>query len=389
MGTEPNPNYRHNPNRAIYVHGRIESDLVQKLTGDILSLQNESRSPITVYIDSPGGDLSAASALWRLLTASNQNNDKPCRIITVVTTRAASAAADLLSSGDYALAHPQSAILYHGSRMYFERPLTMEFSSAVSRHLRAENDKYAMDLLRKIEDRFMLRLMFSSQHFENIRKKHPGAKMTDAECFLSLVNDKLSPEAKNVFAEAKRRRDRYDSLINSVVKKSHKSKSKTKTEANRIKAIVDFERESNKKFKNWTFLREGLPRINDDFFLINEYLAISESERLAFMCERWGTVALSDKERLRIEKISDDNLRKDKLIRIVRPKLIPLWTFFVALCHVLQEGENELTAKDAFWLGLIDEIIGVDATAELRKIIEHVDDSAPKQDPVVQSAESK
>lgn len=27
-------------------------------------------------------------------------------------------------------------------------------------------------------------------------------------------------------------------------------------------------------------------------------------------------------------------------------------------CHFLQEGENTLSALDAFWLGLIDEVIG-------------------------------
>jgi len=32
--------------------------------------------------------------------------------------------------------------------------------------------------------------------------------------------------------------------------------------------------------------------------------------------------------------------------------------FFIALCHALQEGENELTAIDAYWLGLVDEVVG-------------------------------
>ena len=31
-------------------------------------------------------------------------------------------------------------------------------------------------------------------------------------------------------------------------------------------------------------------------------------------------------------------------------------SFFVALCHALYEGENELTAMDAVWLGLVDTI---------------------------------
>lgn len=28
------------------------------------------------------------------------------------------------------------------------------------------------------------------------------------------------------------------------------------------------------------------------------------------------------------------------------------------MCHALQEGENELSATDAYWLGLVDEVVG-------------------------------
>jgi len=43
--------------------------------------------------------------------------------------------------------------------------------------------------------------------------------------------------------------------------------------------------------------------------------------------------------------------------------------FFGALCHALQEEENPMTALDAFWLGLIDEVIGEDLPTE-RKMFE-------------------
>lgn len=36
----------------------------------------------------------------------------------------------------------------------------------------------------------------------------------------------------------------------------------------------------------------------------------------------------------------------------------PLWFFFFGLCLTLQSGENEMTPLDAYWLGLIDEVIG-------------------------------
>ena len=381
MGMKPNPHFRHNPKRAIFVNGPIDSKLLHNLSAKIIGFQSEDRSPITVYIDSPGGELSSATALWKLLTSPTQDNPEPCHIITVVTTRAASAAADLLSSGDFALAHSHSTILFHGSRMNMDRPMTLENTSFLAQYLRYTNDKYAMDLLKRIEDRFMRRFIFSRRAIEEIRKITPGKKLTDADCFLALLKKNLTTKAQVVYEEACKRRDRYQALISAVLKKSPRSKSRTKTEAVRIKSIIDFERENNKKNKSWTFEFDGLKEVNDDFFLINEYLSISESDRINLICKRWGKSALSSEEKEKMEKFADEKAKDKFLIKKVRPRLIPLWTFFVALCHALQEGENELTAKDAYWFGLIDEIIGDSATAVFRKLLEYTPDPSKEEIP--------
>jgi hypothetical protein len=52
--------------------------------------------------------------------------------------------------------------------------------------------------------------------------------------------------------------------------------------------------------------------------------------------------------------------RHAKIVAKLRPVIQPIWLFFVALCHILQERDNVLTAADAYWLGLIDEVIGLD-----------------------------
>src|SRR3989442_15484916 len=106
--------------RAVHVNGMINKDLVSRITPQILKLQSLNRQPITVYIDSPGGAVISMEHILRLLKLSNQDAESPCHIITAVTMRAASAAADLLSSGDYAIAYPTSTVLYHGLRRYEE-----------------------------------------------------------------------------------------------------------------------------------------------------------------------------------------------------------------------------------------------------------------------------
>jgi len=118
VGLNPNEDYRENAGRAVYVTGSIDQKLVDGLTPTINSLRHSSSDPITLYIDSRGGTIHCAEVIRRLITAPNQDGAH-CRLITVVTGLAASAAADLLALGDYAIAYPHAHILYHGSRQDF------------------------------------------------------------------------------------------------------------------------------------------------------------------------------------------------------------------------------------------------------------------------------
>ena len=244
--------------------------------------------------------------------------------------------------------------------------------------LRMTNDTYAMDLARKIESRFMFRLLILRNQFNEVREKNAPKVMTDYDCFLELVSDRLSAQAKNVFATARERHGRYDTLLKNVLKKKSAAKGKriAETEAGRIKAIVDFEVATHKKNPNWTFQFGGLARLNDDFYLLNEHLASSQSDRLKQLCTDWGRFALGPAEAAEINNLPEAE-QNDRMIEKVSPLLEPLWAFFVALCHALQEGENEFTATDAFWLGLIDEVIG-ERLPSLRHLVEHKpDEPAP------------
>jgi hypothetical protein len=179
----------------------------------------------------------------------------------------------------------------------------------------------------------------------------------------------LSNRAQKLFETARERAGRYEKLLEKV-KRIRVSKNVAQTEAKRIKAVVDFKVESNKSNKDWTFHGGGLTRLQDDFFLLSEHLDSSQSDRLNRLCTQWGKFAISTAATEEIERAPEAD-RDRLLIEKVRPLLEPLWAFFVALCHALQEGENELTATDAFWLGLIDEVMGERSLTSLRLIVEY------------------
>ena len=48
----------------------------------------------------------------------------------------------------------------------------------------------------------------------------------------------------------------------------------------------------------------------------------------------------------------------------------PLWYFMVSLCRLLQSDDFDLNPKEAYWLGLIDEVPGSDLP-NLRVIFEN------------------
>src|SRR5436190_3222731 len=150
--------------------------------------------------------------ILRLLKLSDQDSSDSCHIITAVATRAASAAADLLSSGDYAVAYPGSTILYHGVRTHDATPLTVERTSTLGWFLRLSNDRYAMTLARKVEDRFSFRFITSRHEFDGIRAANAKPTMSDLNCFIRFVDDKLSDEAKKVWAKARDRHARYEEI---------------------------------------------------------------------------------------------------------------------------------------------------------------------------------
>jgi ATP-dependent protease ClpP protease subunit len=376
----PDPYFRPNPNRAIYVQGVFNQEMVDRLTPQILTLKSQSRDPITAYIDSPGGNVALMEALLGLLTASDQDFNESWSLITVVTTRAASAGAEMLSSGDYALAYPTSTVLYHGARIpEFQEPLTAEWSSLLAQFLKESDDAYAMGLARKIVNRAMFRFVMAKQGFERVRSENPSKQMSDLECFLALTSEELSPKARRVLHNARARHARYEDLLEHINKKKSTAKTKAGREAFRIKQIIEFELRKNRSRADWSFENGGLNTISDDFFLLNEYLANYRSGFFKAICLKYGNYVLGEDDKKYIGEAATDEESKERKISKAGPLLMPIWSFVFAMCHALQHGDNDLTSKDAFRLGLIDEVIGEQRLFALRMASEYEPDPEPEE----------
>jgi len=301
-----------------------------------------------------------------------------CSLITVVTGRAASAGAEMLSSGDYAIAYPGSSLLYHGARIpEFAEPLTVEWSTLLAEYLRDTNDAYAMRLAQRIISRSMFRFVMSKREFDSVRQENPTKKHSDLDCFLILTEEQLSSRAREVLKNTTTRHERYARLLDFVQKRKTTAKAGKELEAFQIKAIVDFELKDNKNRENWNFENAGLKSVSDDFFLLNEYLLNYQSPFFNGLCKRHGNNVLTNQEREEIEA-APENEREQRKVDTAKPRLMPIWSFVFALCHALQIGDNTLTPRDAFCLGLIDEVMGMEDLLPLRLVTEYEPDKEPQ-----------
>ena len=80
--------------RSILVSGEIDKNMAEKVVSQLLLLEAENDDPIKVFIDSPGGDVDSAYAIFDMIRFV-----KP-KVIMVAMGLAASAGALILLAGD-------------------------------------------------------------------------------------------------------------------------------------------------------------------------------------------------------------------------------------------------------------------------------------------------
>jgi hypothetical protein len=350
--------------------------LVNSLTPRILKLRKESAEPITAYIDSNGGYPALAETLLSLLRAPDADGRKS-PLVTVVTGTAASAAADLLACGGYVIAYPHATIHFHGTRRESQL-LTMESAETTAKLLRAYNETAAMDLAANIVARSMFIYVCLEESFSKLREKKP--ELSDVECFARSLFLKLSRVPEDLPLNALARYDEVQRLSDFIFRKIKIAKGDptAKIERSILKSIIDYEFRNTKKDPNWNFNEENLDRIVEDFRVIKDFHIGSHTGALEPLVKKFGRFFLSkeDTKTFKETKFPDEAAQQNWLREKAEPRLQPLWYFIVSVCRLLQEKENPLTASDAYWLGIVHEVVGSDLRC-LRQVWEYKPSAAP------------
>lgn len=375
----PSKDFRENPERAVFVTGEIDERLVHRLLPVICRLRGQSNDPITAYIDSRGGSTVSTEHLRSLFKAPSQDG-KTCRLITVATTRAASAAADLLALGDYAIAYPRAIIHCHGTRRSADE-ITKESAESLAASLNEANEDFALRLARRVFARMAFHYSLLRSEFPEIRKQALEKQWTrkmdsDLECFAFMAFRRLSPQLQDL---PKKVFFLYESLVKMKafvferLGKTPEEQKRAETEACILKYLVDFEL-SEEKPSDWTFSTGGIDHFASDFRKLADFLFGEHRGALEDHIKSFGVLFL-DPEQMREaeQKRTENPTDADAWVRsAVQPVIEPLWYYVVALCRLLQQGENQLNAEDSYWLGLVDEVVGA-RLPSLRLVVENPD----------------
>ena len=357
--------FRENSARAVFVTGDIDERLVHRLTPEICRLRGVNSEPITAYINSRGGFTLCAEQL-RSLLATPEQEGRICRTITVATSRADSAAAGLLALGDYAIAYPSATIHCHGSRLADEE-ITSERAEFLAASLKKSNDDFALRLARRTFARMAFHFANLRGEFEAIRKGAKNAKSkrkmkTELECFAFAIHNRLSLRLRDIPREAFFLHERLTKMANTILKRAasvSEDEPWVKTEAEMLKQLIEFELKQ-KDLEKWKLSEGGIDELALDFKSLADYLFGPHRTTMEEHLDSFGILFLNPGE------ISEYQQRRDKdpeeakkwLREQTQPLVEPMWFFVVSLCRLLQNGEYGLNATDAYWLGIVDEVVG-------------------------------
>ena len=361
--------YKENHERAVYILGEINQDIVERITPGINKLRLTSNGAITLYIDSPGGDVIAADNIRNLVKCPSPDGHS-CKIVTVVTGMAASAAADLLALGDYAIAHGHTRILYHGSRRQDRQPLTYETARSLAYSLQETNEMFARRLAQRIFIRFTLKIGQLHQEFKDFR----NGTATQAPIFRKL-EEKISSWNRQLISKALTKQEAINQLTKGVFESIGKYKrnlTPSEFEGVMLTSIIKQKVKIHANDK-WLLSRNGLQEVSDDFRLIDDYFYGAQNHDLRQHTSMIGALFLSDQKLIEFNAGKASRTENENAVFLgneARPKMRPIWYFLVSLCRILQTDDYLLTPEDAYWLGLVDEVPG-SGLPNLRESVEN------------------
>jgi ATP-dependent protease ClpP protease subunit len=375
------PNFRADVNRSVCVFGELTDELVSTLALEILHLRSLGDAPITVFINSNGGNVRCVEYIRDLLFSGVASGRRP-RIITVAVGNAGSAAATLLALGDYAITYSKASIFFHGVRYSEVVDVTMESASSMAAQLESKNRATASMLAEAGTMRLAFHYARSKDDFQKIRdalKKPEKPDLTDIECFAHYLKANLSLKAKKIVDKAISQWLSLQKLSNVLDQPNASGKQGLEFEATVLKSVIEYEVEKHKHTK-WILDDRGIFQIASDYLLLRDYDVGRHVRLIETLITRFSHAFFSPEEINQFDEAAGNKSASETVqqLAISRGKqtIKPFCYFASMIWRGLQQDENPLSSIDAYWLGAVDEVYDSKLPC-LREVVESQDPEQP------------
>jgi len=350
---------RPDPARLVKVSGPLTVAAAGRVAIALRQLAQASAEPITLLIQSSGGEVEAFYQLIGTIDTL-QLAGKKCRVFTVVRN-AGSAAAYLLLAGHRAFALPAAKVGLHGTRSPLPKngkPLSREKALAMAMRLDRENRTVARILAKHLIFRLAARQRELRSLSAHSLPHAPAAMLKNLTQQLSVRLD--SARAKRMLNESFERLKMILALSPRfpTEPRSTTHRSLATGEARAFQMAIAFELEANRGEK-WRLDGIAGAELLMDYLLAKDFLPGDHLKLVRRIAKNFSQNFLTNFAATRYEKLKQQDLTQAEayLIKAALPGALGLWYFTMTLCHRLLTGEHTFTAQDAYWLGLVDEVL--------------------------------
>jgi len=339
--------YKENPKRAIFIDCEIEEPLFKKLAKEIQFLRFESAEPITVYLDSEGGNVEYAKRILNLLKAPRQDKSV-CDIITVVHSKCGSAATDLLIRGDYAIAYPNAEIQYHGVSQLIDFSVNTQDALQITNGLKNQNEEFAYELTKHISERIFGIIIESKKSYRNL----PG--------YFKFLEKNLSSRNYDLIENVMVNMEELSFLMELTSKINTKRKTEIEKEMEIYRIVLDYKIDETRRFmRSEKIFLDSEYIIEEVGMLFGPILDLHNGRYISLIKEK------SDYFMQGYDALPSDNPGKSKvpsrneLLKVIVDTYADIIKFTLTFCRLLLDGERNFSANEAYYLGLVDEVIGL------------------------------
>ncbi len=369
----PDYNFRIRADRAVYVVGDFNEELLKQVIPRITELRFETTDPISVVISSHGGDVSCLESILSALSVRDPDG-REIRVVSSVNGHADSCGAILLTMADYAIATSCSKIHFHGIRLS-EYDLTTESASQIANHLSKENKSIADNMARAMMPRIMHRFSRLKKDIDAIRRKR--RKYPSIMGFTDIIQERITPPTRKVFLKAVNRLIRVRQISSTLSEiKFRRRETALQKDAKLLEHIINYEVKDKSK-RGLRFDEGGIGQVVFDYLTIRDFHFGEHLYFLDDLVNLWGPEFLSEQSLKKYNQLESES--KPKAFKFLAAEVAfdvqDFWYLTLSLARSLLYGENNVPAWDAYWIGAIDEISGDSDCFGLRAMMEK---DAPK-----------